>query len=88
MSECRFPRTRLMAWLDGEAGEQAEAVREHVERCPACAAEVECWRSAGDELRSVIDAGLGQVDPLAARHAGFPSRRFANSKPHLHRAPE
>jgi anti-sigma factor RsiW len=55
---------KLGAWLDGELPpDRADAVRRHVEQCPACAARV-------DELKSLARA----LDQLPAR---TPSRDFA-----------
>ena len=46
MKPCLSEDPRLSAWLDGELPkEEARAVAEHVERCPACADLVASFRS-------------------------------------------
>lgn len=66
MSGCDFPKTWLMAWMDGEAGKRAERVRQHLEHCSSCAHEVDGWQRAGNELRAIIDGAVGDAEPLVA----------------------
>lgn len=66
MSGCEFNKVWLAAWVDGEAGTMAVRVREHLEHCPECANEVDAWRRAGEELRTIVDAGIGETEPLVA----------------------
>ena len=56
-----------MAWHDGELGNAESAlVAEHVRGCDGCRDEVESWQRAGAALVEVIDAGIGEVEPLYA----------------------
>jgi len=66
MSECRFSKEMLYAWIDGEAGQAAGSVAAHVTECEACALEVEEVRTSGDFLRQMIDDSVGDVEPLVA----------------------
>lgn len=65
MSDCQLPKLWLQAFLDGEP-EHEDEVREHLMHCAVCATEVDTWRRSGDELRSTIDAALGDIEPLEA----------------------
>jgi anti-sigma factor RsiW len=64
MSGCRFPKDWLQSWLDGEAGKRAAQTRDHLEHCRECAHMVDSWRRTGDQLRSLVDEGLGDIEPL------------------------
>ena len=56
------PAAALSAWLDDELGRsEASQIREHLERCETCCAEVVTWSSVARDLRSIADA------PAAAR---------------------
>jgi anti-sigma factor RsiW len=69
MTPCTFSKAQVMAWLDGETGNRAEAVAAHVAACPSCQQDVASWRSTGRLLRAEIDLALGEVDTLAALSA-------------------
>jgi len=64
MSDCKFPKRQLMAWLDDQPDKQAERVRSHLEHCPACANEVDRWRQTAQQLRAIVDAGAANAEPL------------------------
>jgi len=50
--ECERMETRIGAWLDGELPPaEAAEVAAHLERCPACAAELEGLRQLGAAIR-------------------------------------
>ena len=66
MSQCKYPREWLQAWLDGEAGKRSAQTRDHLEHCRDCANLVDAWRRAGEGLRQVVDDGVGDVEPLVA----------------------
>ena len=66
MSTCKFPKTWLGLFLDDEMDEHAKMALDHLKECRECAAEVDAWRRAGDRLRAVVDAGMGEVEPLQA----------------------
>lgn len=63
---CGFSEALLHAWSDGEAGEQAEMVSDHVAQCAICAHKVRAATRTGKMLRSVIAQQLGTVEPLEA----------------------
>ncbi|MBC7792296.1 MAG: hypothetical protein H7Z43_01195 [Clostridia bacterium] len=54
------------AWVDGEAGERAKDVAALVANDPALTAEADRVRNTGAALRSMVDDGMGPVDPLIA----------------------
>ena len=66
MSDCRFSKEILYAWLDGEAGEASDSVAAHIMECQGCAQEVERVRASGQFLRTLIDDAVGEVEPLVA----------------------
>ena len=66
MSGCGFPQRLLHAWYDGAAGADSSHVQAHVEECEQCAAEVQSLRQASEQLRDLVDAGVGRVEPLLA----------------------
>ena len=66
MSDCRFSKEILYAWLDKEAGEASDSVVIHLTECPECAQEVERVRASGQFLRTLVDDAVGDVDPLVA----------------------
>jgi len=65
MSGCNLSEQRLLRWLDGDA-KGADEIEAHVETCETCAARIDAWRGAGEELRAMVDAGVGDVEPLLA----------------------
>ena len=66
MSDCRFSKEILHAWVDGEAGEASGSVISHVTECPVCTLEVERLRASGQFLRDLVDEAVGEVEPLMA----------------------
>ena len=66
MSNCRFSKEILYAWLDGEAGDATDSVVVHLTECPGCAQEVERVRASGKVLRTLVDEAVGEVEPLVA----------------------
>jgi anti-sigma factor RsiW len=66
MSQCKYPREWLQAWLDGEGGRRSAETRDHLEHCRDCANLVDSWRRSGEELRQTVDAAIGEVEPLVA----------------------
>lgn len=67
MSTKRPVSTELLhAWVDGEAGERSTEVSEAIAADPAMAAEADNVRRLGGAVRSMVDDGLGPVDPLVA----------------------
>jgi anti-sigma factor RsiW len=53
--ECERMERRIGAWLDGELPpDQAREVAAHLERCPACAAELDGLRRLGDAIRAEL----------------------------------
>jgi len=66
MNRCEFPRASLTAFLDDELDPRACGAREHLKSCRECAAEVERWRASGDRLREIVDAAVGDIEPLMA----------------------
>ena len=54
-SDCRFPRDEITAFADGELrGSRVLGVLRHLDRCDACADEVEALRGLGDVLRRAV----------------------------------
>ncbi len=66
MTDCNFPKTWLMLWLDDELDPRAEQAREHLKHCQTCAAQVDAWRKNGAALRTLVDKAVGEVEPLWA----------------------
>jgi anti-sigma factor RsiW len=66
MSACGFSQELLFAWMDGEAGSRAVMVEEHLRACPSCTAEVRRGKESAQSLRDIVDAAVGDVDPLVA----------------------
>ncbi len=65
MKACTISTERLQRWFDGEVTLRDE-VTVHVEQCEHCTAQVATWRRAGEELVQIVDAGVGEVEPLLA----------------------
>ena len=66
MSDCKFSRELLYAWIDDEAGEASNEVDQHVRQCAECAREVEDVRATGNQLRALVRDAVGEVEPLVA----------------------
>ena len=60
MSNCRFSKEILYAWLDGEAGDATDSVVVHLAECPGCAQEVERVRASGKVLRTLVDETISK----------------------------
>jgi anti-sigma factor RsiW len=56
----------LYAWVDGEAGKRSAEVRDFVDNHPDAKAKVEELRAMNRDLNALIDAGVGEVEPLMA----------------------
>ena len=66
MSACGYSEELLSAYLDGEAGAKQGEVERHVDGCEACRTTLETWREGARELSHIVNAGLGDVEPLVA----------------------
>ncbi len=64
--DCETTQRRLSAFLDGEAGDMTEDVRDHLERCVSCAHMLEGLRSAGAAWRQAIQVPEGLPDRIIA----------------------
>lgn len=77
---CRRVRNALSEYIDGcLTSEERDAVEHHLEKCAACAQELESLRSTVEMLRQVPDAGLPRSFVLreaeVEREAAAPQRR-------------
>lgn len=59
----------LQMWMDGEVGKRSAEVRDYVDNSPAASRELVEWRRSADELRDLVDRGIGEVEPLEALRA-------------------
>lgn len=66
MSVCGYSEGLLSAYLDGEAGSKQRDVERHLDACSGCRSTLESWREGGRALSSIVNAGLGDVEPLVA----------------------
>jgi anti-sigma factor RsiW len=66
MSACGYSEELLSAYLDGEAGGKQREVERHLDACNDCRTTLESWRAGGQELSRLVNAGLGDVEPLVA----------------------
>jgi hypothetical protein len=66
MTRCAYvSEEELASWYDGLPGNR-EDIASHVEGCANCSAVLSSWRASGEQLRSVVDTALGEVEPLIA----------------------
>lgn len=60
--DCEAVKSSLGAWLDGElGGSQVEEIREHLEKCPLCAAERARSERLQVALRGLLEATVAGV---------------------------
>ncbi len=58
---------KLMAWMDDELPTyEATAIEEHVGSCQSCEDQVVAWQTAAGIFCDMVDAGVGEVEPLIA----------------------
>jgi hypothetical protein len=69
MSACGYSRELLSAWIDGEAGGRAAEIERHVRACQSCSDAVREARESSEILRELVDAGVGEIEPLVALRA-------------------
>lgn len=55
MTRCDEFQAGLSAYLDGEAGDQEEAIRAHVEGCHACRRVLEGFRHISGRIRAIAE---------------------------------
>ncbi len=78
---CEAALEILEPYLDGELSEtEALRLRAHLERCPACAAELELAARIQRELRSLPQRGGGEVVPFPPQYRQY--RQYRQHRQH------
>jgi len=67
MKTCDEVQARLSAYLDGEAGDQEEEIRAHVDTCDACHTILEGLRHVSARVRDVGEAPVGLTEGIRRR---------------------
>lgn len=84
MKTCDEYQARLSAYLDGEAGDQEEAIRAHVGSCDACRKILDGLGHVSEQLRDVEEAPATLVEDIRRRvRAEGPPRRGRTPIPKL-----
>lgn len=63
---CGYSQELLFSYMDGAAGARAQEISVHVAQCPHCTAELAMHKASAQKLVTLVDRGVGEVDPLAA----------------------
>jgi protein-disulfide isomerase len=63
---------QLMAWMDGEAVDNAIGVERHVKQCRACAALIDDMRELGNDVRAWTVSPVTLQQPTLARRRRIP----------------